>query len=269
MFGARWRGNGSGGFRGRARATLVGLTLVALILATVGVAAAVQLQTGSTFFKFDTRISPHRLSKTHTTPATIRSFGRIFTTDGSPPLALKKVFVKLDRDLSVDTEGLPACKLVRIQAKDGQSALRICRRALVGRGSMETEIAFPGEVPVFAHGKVLIFNGGTRHGAVTLLVHSYLTSPVPAVAVTPVSIRRIRRGPYAQLAIATVPRVAGGAGAIVSFNAKIRRRYTLRGKRLSVVSSTCDHHRIRSQVKAIFSDGTSVQGGLVHGCSAR
>lgn len=266
------RSEGSNLGRGKGVACKVHILLASLLLAVfalAGTATAVRLQKGTTVLKFDTRISPRRLPRTLPAPASIRVSARVSTTDGSVPPALNKLLVKVDRDISFGTVGLSVCKAGQIMAKDNKSALRVCRRALVGTGSMGIEITFPGVPPLFSRARSLVFNAGTRHHTTTLLIHSFLTMPAPAAVVTTIRLRPIRGGAYGLLATATMPRVAGGAGAITSFKLKLGRRYAFRGRRMSVFSGVCSHHRLGIQVTGVFSGGVVARGRLVHGCASR
>jgi hypothetical protein len=250
----------------RPKALLVAL-LVLLTLAFTGVAAALQLQTGSTVFNFDARITPKALPKATPGSAALRVSGRVSTTDGSAPAALTKILVRTDRDVALETAGLPVCKLARILSKNSRDAAKACRRSLLGRGTMTTVVAFPGAAPISLRGRLLIFNGAAAHRPPLLLAHMYAQSPTPTAIVTPVRIRRVGRNGLS--AIATVPRIAGGAGFVTSFDAKLGRRYSFKGERKSVISASCSRHRILFGVRAFFANGGSSSGTLVHGCRGR
>lgn len=250
----------------RRRTALLAMLAPLLVLTLAGGAAALRLQTGSTVLKFDARVSPRRLSRTAATPAAVTVSGRIFTTDGSVPLSLTKVRVKVDNDVAFETVGLPVCRSRQIQARNNAAAARICRRALLGRGTMRIEVAFPGTAPSTIRGKVLIFNGGIKHGVPELLVHSYMTEPLPAAIVTTVQIRHASKG-HGALATATVPTIAGGSGSVTFFKVKVGKKYSFRGKAMSVISASCSHSRIRIGIRGIFGDGTSARGSVAHGCN--
>ncbi|HEX5608507.1 MAG TPA: hypothetical protein VFX45_00275 [Solirubrobacterales bacterium] len=250
----------------RPQALLVVLAAL-LVLAFTGVAAALHLQVGSTVLNFDARVTPKTLTKTTTQPAAIRVSGRVSTTDGSTPAALTKILVRSDQDVSLETEGLPACKLTRIQSTNSREAAKACRRSLLGRGTMATTVAFPGAAPISVQGRLLIFNGARKHRPPLLLAHMYAQSPSPTAIVTPVRIRRVSRNGLS--AIAAVPRIAGGAGFLTSFDVKISKKYSFRGERRSVISASCGHRQIRFEVTAFFANGGSSRGSLAHGCKAR
>lgn len=243
-------------------------TFVALlVLGFAGVATALQLQSGSTVLEFDARISPKTLTRVETQPAALRLSGRVFTTDGSLPSALTKILVKVDKDLVLDTAGLPACRIRQIQSVDSTAAAKICRRSRVGGGRMAFTVAFPGTAPVPLRVKLLVFNGGTRRGVTKLLAHQFVTAPTPGVAVTRVLVRRAgRKGLVVTMPL---PRIAGGAGFWTSFSVKLRKKYSFRGEQRSVISASCAHRRIRFKVRAFFASGGSSSGSLTQGCKAR
>jgi hypothetical protein len=251
----------------RKRHTLLGAIVALLVLGFAAVAPAVQLQSGSTVLEFDGRISPKTLTKAATQPAALTFSGRVFTTDGSLPSALTKILVKVDRDLVVDTAGLPACRIGQIQSQDSKGAAKICRRSRLGRGMMAFTVAFPGAAPLPLRGRLLIFNGGTRRGVTMLLAHQFMTAPTPTVAVTRILIRRAgRKGLVVTMPL---PRIAGGAGFLTSFSLKFRKKYRFKGESRSVISASCGHRRIRFKVRAFFANGGSSRGSVTHGCKAR
>lgn len=252
----------------RRRMALLAAFGALLVLVLAGGAAALRLQAGSTVLRFDARISPKRLSRTAATPATVRVSGRISTTDGSAPLNLTKVLIKVDDDVAFGTVGLPVCRARKIRGQNSTAAARACRRALIGRGAMGIEVAFPEAAPITEGGKVLLFNGGIKHGGQVLLAHSYLTDPTPVAILTTVKVRRTGGGHGVQ-ATATVPTIAGGAGSVTFFKLKLGKKYSFRGRRMSVVSANCSHGRIRMKVRGTFGNGASAQGSMAPGCRAR
>ncbi|HEX6667532.1 MAG TPA: hypothetical protein VF081_13155 [Solirubrobacterales bacterium] len=253
--------------RRRRHQVFLGTFVALLVFGFAATAAALQLQTGSTVLEFDARVSPKTLTKTAAQAAAVRVSGRVFTTDGSVPSALTQLQVKVDNDVVLDTAGLPVCRLGQIQAVDITKAARVCRRSLLGRGTMAYTVAFPGSPPLLLRGRVLIFNSGSRRSGAKLLAYQYSKVPIASVAVTPVRIRRAGR--HGLSAIATVPRIAGGAGFLTSFSVKLRKKYSFRGERKSVISASCGHRRIRLRVRANFANGGSSQGSLTHGCKGR
>lgn len=259
------------GVRGSSRcrkALLATLGPLLVLFALAGGAAALQLQTGNTVLKFDTRISPRKLPRTAAAPAAVRVSGRISTNDGSVPPNLTKILVKTDDDVAFGTVGLPVCRPAKIQAVTNAVAARVCRRALVGRGALGIVVAFPNTAPFAVRAKILIFNGGVKHGVPELLVHSYQTTPTPAAFTSKVQIKHVGKG-HGVLATAKLPRIAGGSGSVTFFKARVGKKYSFKGKAMSVVSANCSHRRIRIGVRGIFGNGTSVRGSVAHGCGVR
>ena len=59
--------------------------------------------------------------------------------------------------------------------------------------------------------------------------------PVPAAIVTTVKIKKINKGRYGLLVVAKIPKIAGGSGSVTSFSLKIDKKYTYKGKKVSVL----------------------------------
>ena len=102
--------------------------------------------------------------------------------------------VKTDKNGTVDVEGYPTCKSGKIQSTTTKAARAACGPAIIGEGKTEVGIFFPEQGDeVLVNSDLLMFNSGVKGGVTTLLVHAYITVPVPAAIVTTVKIKRITR----------------------------------------------------------------------------
>ena len=71
----------------------------------------------------------------------------------------------------------------------------------------------------------------------TLYIHAYITKPVPSAVVTTVKIKKIHKGPFGMLSIASIPKIAGGNGSVKNFKLSINKKFTYKGKKQSVLSA--------------------------------
>jgi hypothetical protein len=98
------------------------------------------------------------------------------------------------------------------------------------------EIAFPEQNPIKVASPITVFNGGEKGGKVTLLIHTFLTVPVPAAIVTTVTIQKKGSGLHS---IAKVPVIAGGSGSALDFKFKLGRTYSYKGKKVGYLEARC------------------------------
>jgi hypothetical protein len=247
------------------------MALSALIAVSVaGIAAASKseqtVRVGNIELTAGGGFSPNKLSKTKLTPIALEAFGKIKTIDGSHPPALKEVLVETDKNGSVFVKGFPTCTSGKLQSQDTSHAEAICRRAIIGRGTTEVEIAFPEQKPIPVRSKLIVFNGGFKGGVTTFFIHAYITVPTPAAIVTTVKIKKIHKGRYGYLAVASVPKIAGGSGSVKSFSLTINKKYTYKGKKVSILSAKCPDGKLQAQATAVFADKTRASAGFVVPC---
>jgi deazaflavin-dependent oxidoreductase (nitroreductase family) len=57
--------------------------------------------------------------------------------------------------------------------------------------------------------------------------------------VTTVKIKKINKGRYGLLATASIPKIAGAAGSVTSFSLVVDKKFTYKGKKVSVLSAKC------------------------------
>ncbi len=199
-------------------------------------------------------------SKTRSTPAAAVLSARFTTRDGSHLPALRRLKILADKNVDVDVKGIPVCGRSEIQGKFSWEAEDACRAALVGVGSLTTEVQIAARraTPIVGP-RLLVFNGGARKGVTTFFVHTYLEGPVPQTLVATVKAKRVRSGPYGLSVVATIPRIAAGQGSLTSFNLSLRKGIT----------ATCATGRLSAKESAVFADGTQLQARLNRPCDLR
>jgi hypothetical protein len=250
------------------------MALAALVAVSVaGIATAgnkpVTVRAGNLELTVNGGFSPTTLSKTKLTPISFNASGKIKTLDGTHPPAVKEVLVEADKNSGVFVKGFPTCTSGKLQSQDTAHAEAICKSAIIGKGTTSVEIAFPEQKPIPVTSKLLVFNGGEKGGVTTYYIHAYITVPTPAAIVTTVKIKKIHKGRYGYLAVATVPKIAGGSGSVTSFSLTINKKYTYKGKKVSVLSAKCPDGKLQAQATAIFSDGTKASAGIVRTCTGK
>jgi hypothetical protein len=254
--------------------TLTTAVVAAIGLTVAGIASAagekpVTVRSGNLELTVNGGFSPKVLPKNKLAPISFFASGKLKTLDGTHPPALKEFVVESDKNGSVNVTGFPTCTSGKLQSQDSAHAEAICKKAIIGKGTTSVEIAFPESKVVPVSSKLLVFNGGQKGGVTTFFIHAYITVPVPAAIVTTVKIKKIHHGRYGLLATASVPKIAGGSGSVTSFSLTINKKYTYKGKKMSILSAKCPDGKLQANGTAIFSDGTRASAGIVRTCTGK
>jgi hypothetical protein len=252
-----------------AAAVALGVFVAVVVAATAGAEPPVKVEAGNLIITANGGLTPKAISKTKLTPVAFNASGKVETKDGTHPPAASEIIVEGDKNVAVDTTGYPVCKSGQLQAQDTAHAEAICKSALIGSGTTGIEIAFPESKPIPVNSKLLVFNGGTQGGVTTFFIHAYITVPTPAAVVTTVKIKKIHHGRFGLEAIATIPKIAGGSGSVTSFSLKIDKKYTYKGKKMSVISAKCTDGKIQANVISKFADGTKAEAEIIRTCTPK
>jgi hypothetical protein len=255
------------GRRGLVVAAALG-ALIAVVVTGIAIAAGGSEKAciDNLCFEASGKFTPKKLSKTKLTPIGLLLEGKIYTTDGSHPPALTSAVVETDKNGAVDVKGYPTCKAGKLQARDTDAAKKACPTAIIGEGTTTAEVALAEQNPVIAHSKLLVFNGGVKGATTTLLIHAYFSQPVPGAIVTTVKITRVHNGRYGLKSVATIPKIASGNGSITQFRLKIDKKFTRKGKKVSILTAKCPDGRLQAHAVAKFSDGTNLTTDYVRPC---
>jgi hypothetical protein len=246
----------------------------ALALTAVGFASAagegpVTVQVGNVVVTANGGFTPKALSKKKPEPIALRVEGKIATTDGTHPPAIKEVIIEGDKNAVVNTKGVPACTAGKLQSRDTAAAKAACGPAIIGEGTTNVEIAFPEQKPIPVQSKLLLFNGGTSGGTTTWYVHAYITVPTPAAIVTTVKIKKHSHGRYGTLSVASVPKIAGGAGSVTSFSLLIDKTVKVNGKSFHPIEAKCTDGKLQVHAEAKFVDGTKAATEVIRSCTPK
>ncbi|HEX6665191.1 MAG TPA: hypothetical protein VF081_01170 [Solirubrobacterales bacterium] len=260
------------GKRSRGAVIVAGLLALVAALALSGIAGAekpVKVRAGNLELTFNGGFTPKTLSKTKLTPIKLNVSGDIKTVDGTHPPALKEFLFETDKNGAVNVKGYPTCKSGQLQSQDTSHAEAICKSAIIGKGKTGVEIAFPEQTPIPVKSDLVVFNGGTSGGVTTFFIHAYITVPTPAAIVTTVKIKKVHNGRFGIAGLATIPKIAGGSGSPTSFNLTIDKKFTYKGKKVSVLSAKCPDGKLQARGEAVFSDGTKAKAEVIRTCTGK
>lgn len=218
------------------RRVLIPLLIALLSLAGGAASRAEVEQVENLRVNFDADFSPSDLPRNRPAPVKVAIKGKIATTDGSHPPALRWLEIELHRSGRLFSKGLPVCRAPSLQSTGSEEALARCRPALVGRGKFRADVELGGEVP--AVGEILAFNSRKR-GKPSLVLHFFADVPIRFTLVVPLLIGNRQEGNFGTVLRAKVPKLGGGLGSITQIELTIARQYSFRGKRRSYASAAC------------------------------
>lgn len=188
-------------------------------------------------------------------PVQMSITGRYRTEDETQVPALKELRLEGDKHIELDLKGVPPCRLGGRSVKEDHSDS--CPESVIGRGTISVETAFPGDRALPTSARLTLWKSRQQRGGAELLAYAYLTAPVAAELAIPVKVRRVRKGRIGWEAVAAVPKIAGGSGAITDYSLTI-------GKRL--LSATCVG-QFELRAVSTFVDGTSLNERAIRTCT--
>jgi hypothetical protein len=254
--------------------TLTVALCAALALTAVGLASAagegpVTVQVGNLVFTADGGFVPKALSKKTPEPIALTVEGKIATTDGTHPPALKEVIIEGDKNAVVNSKGIPTCSSGQLQSRDTKAAEAACGPAIIGTGTTTVEVAFPEQPKIPVHSKLLLVNGGTAGGTTTWYVHAYFNAPITGAIVTTVKIKKISKGRYGTLSVASIPKIAGGAGSVTSFQLTVDKNVKVGSKTFHPIMAKCTDGKLQVHGEAKFADGTKAAAEVIRSCTPK
>lgn len=250
-------------------AAVLGLLTVVTVGGIAGAAKPTKVRAGNLEMEVNGDFKPHVLSKSELTPIKFEIEAKFRDVNGGHPPALKEFNVEADKNSAVNVKGYPTCKAGQLQSTDTDAAMAACKTALIGKGRGGVEIAFPEQPPIDVTSPLLVFSGGVSGGTTTFLVHAYITVPTPAAIVTVAKIKRVSKGRYGISTISQIPKIAGGSGSVTSFELTIDKKFTYKGKKVSVISAKCPDGKLQARGEAVFSDGTRAKAEVVRPCTPK
>jgi hypothetical protein len=215
---------------------------------------------------FRESVVPRSLSRSTSTPIALNLGGRIGMVDGSRPPAVQQFILDLDKNIAIDSRGLPTCQRGQRDFRFPDLRSR-CKGAIVGEGKVGFQIQFPEAPSISTESKLIVVNAGSRKaGETTLYAVANLTQPITSSFVMSIE---IKRHPYGNRATIDVPRLANGAGSLTYLSVKLKKRFTRNSEAVDFLTARCPSGTIRLGVKALFEDGTTLQGATLPRCNSR
>jgi len=244
--------------------------IAALVVA--GVASAYKptvVRAGNLILTFNGGITPKKLPRKKMAPIGLTVSGKFATANGEHVPALTKFVVETDKNGSIDAKGYPTCKQGKLEARTTADAKKACPKAIVGKGKTDVEVVFPEQAPIPVKSQLLAFNGGKKGGKTTIYIHAYLSTPIAAAIVTKTVVSKIHNGKYGTKSIATIPKIANGAGSVTSFTLTINKKFKYKGKQKSYLTARCPTGSLFAQGEAVFAGGSKAKGSVVRPCTPK
>jgi hypothetical protein len=247
-----------------ATAASAALALISLLTTGAGsLARGVEIPLPRVTMVFSQSITPRKLSRTDAMPIALKLSGRIGTVDGSQPPAVKEFVLDLDRSIAIDAHGLPVCQGGGRDFRFSDLKSR-CKEAIVGRGKVGLQVQLPGQPPASAESELIVFNGGDpRTGKTTLYAVAFITEPITSSFTMDITITK-RQGQ--SRAIIKVPKFANGAGSLTDIVVTMKKRFARNGGAVDFLTGSCPDGTLQSSVRALFADGTTLQGDALQKC---
>ena len=234
--------------------------LIAVSVAGIATGAKpVTVEAGNLIVTVNGEFKPAKLPKNKLAPIKLFASGKIATKDGKHPPALKEVILKTDKNGAINVKGLPVCKSGQLQARETQAAEKACKGSIIGSGQTTVEVEFAEQRPIDVNSKLVVFNGGFKGGTTTLYIHAYFDAPVTGAIVTTVKVKKKKEGRYGLNSVATIPKIAGGAGSVKSFNLAITKR--------GVLTAKCPDGKLQAHATSVFADGTKAAATIIRTCT--
>ncbi len=82
-------------------------------------------------------------------------------------------------------------------------------------------------------------------------------------------IKKIHNGRFGLKSVASVPKIAGGSGSVTFFALKIDKKFTYKGKKVSVLTAKCPDGKLQAHGTAVFSDGTRASAEVIRTCTGK
>jgi hypothetical protein len=225
--------------------------------------------TPNTGLQIGSRILPQVLPPREQVPVSILGVVSIRTKNGSHPPALREATILIDKNIQIDSDGIPTCKYRGIASLDTEDARRMCRSAILGSGSATFSLALSAGNSK-ASATLTVFNGGVQSdGSSRLLIHGFIAPPHSQSTVIRADIKRIdgrRMGWRASIAI---PKIRNGNGSLTDILLRLNRGFSARCR---------DNYFQISLAKAVFrsesgnaeaTDSIVLKDDVVVPCKAR
>lgn len=237
------------------------LMLGAGTVTTIGLAAGerpTHVASGNLEASVNAGFAPTKLSRTKPSPVSLVFSARLMTADGAPVPAVNRVAFETDQHLNLELNGVPRCSPEQLQGTEASSAARACQPAVIGSGFASVEIRPGGTVrrPISEGPEFLVFNGGTKNGVTTLLVHVHFPELASASMVFPVKVKETEKGGFGLSWTARIPVAPGGDGSFTTFTVRLQKG----------LAATCPDGHLLARGTASFAGGKQLWARLSRDC---
>jgi len=254
----------------RRRLTLTVSLAVAAATALAVTAAGVPTAPDGNTQTIRVTVSPRKLPNKRFAPAVIKLKTRTTTTTNpnGVPVPAKRAIVDFDDDIRLFTRGVPRCAAGKLGNTSTRAALAVCGKAKVGAG-IATVLLPVGNQVFVEQAAVTAFNGRPKGRRPVILLHSYGRTPIQVTLVLIAVVRNYGRQGFGPRLDVSIPPIAGGTGALTTFEVAVRKKFKLRNKLRSYVSARCRGKRIKARGKFVFFDGEALTDRSVQRCVPR
>lgn len=253
------------GLWGRRSVRRIALPLVLLAgLGTAGGAQATTIVTPDFTAMAAAIVTPTRLPADDSAPVSLTVKGNATSSApiDRPSYPLKRVDLQLDRQISLDTEGLPTCAPDDIEQVSPPVARGICGRALVGTGTADvTLLRSAGESATASARFDLLFFNATKSRKPTLLMYrSYSAIPASSTTLPFLLGRRIRYDD-----------IGGGDNRTVTstFTFRLGKTWRYHGERHSLLNARCATNSFKNPITFALDSGSLSGAPTVQPCTKR
>jgi hypothetical protein len=204
-------------------------------------------------------ITPSKRSATKAVPVTldVATATDNATTPNGVPIPAVQAIVDFPKGLAIFAKGFPTCDAGLIQSTSTEIALEKCKKAKIGTGTGTADLVVGSKVfPVTTD--IVAFNGKPQGGKPVILLHNYSQSPVQTTLVLVGVVKNYNKQGFGARLDVSIPLIAGGQGALTSFQVKVFKKFNYKGKQRSYISASCPTKNWKARGEFVFRDGESL-----------
>lgn len=188
------------------------------------------------------------------------------TTSNGVPIPAVRAIIDFPKGMTIFSKGFPTCDAGSIQNTSTEVALEQCKKAKIGTGTGTADLVVGSKVfPVTTN--IIAFNGKPQGGKPVILLHNYSQSPIQTTLVLIGVVKNYNKQGFGARLDVSIPLIAGGQGALTSFQTKVFKKFRYKGKLRSYVSATCPTKTWKARGQFVFRDGESLTPQLKGKCT--
>ncbi len=204
-------------------------------------------------------LTPNKRPASKAVPVTlnVRTATDNATTPNGVPIPAVQAIIDFPKGMTIFTKGFPTCDPGSIQSTSTEVALQQCKKAKIGSGKGTADLVVGSRVfPVTT--EIVAFNGKPQGGKPVILLHNYSQQPVQTTLVLVGVVKNYNKQGFGARLDVSIPLIAGGQGALTSFQAKVFKKFTYKGKQRSYISASCPTRNWKARGQFVFRDGESL-----------